>query len=148
MRPMVRPSEKYGDTLACLDVFTSKQDVNDTIVEGLTSDYDTEYRAHFNKSDISRVDIESILRERFKSLESGKSAGGRHHAVIAGGRSRGGPRGGGRGNHGGGARRDSGGVQGRGYGGSHAGSVKGARYNRDLGIVNGLSSMSDIGYSR
>ena len=30
------------DKLACLDMFPFKQDVNDAIVEGLTSDYDTE----------------------------------------------------------------------------------------------------------
>jgi len=62
MRPIVRPEEKYGerfsnihmgrmedpipflvrvdnivDTLSCSDVFPSKQDVNDKIVEGLIS---------------------------------------------------------------------------------------------------------------
>ena len=54
------------DTLACFDVFPSKQYVNNAIVEGLTSDYDTENRAHFNQSNISRVDIESILMEILK----------------------------------------------------------------------------------
>ena len=49
------------DTLACLGVFSPNKDINDTIVEGLTSDYDTECCAHFSKSSLTRDDIESVL---------------------------------------------------------------------------------------
>jgi len=53
------------DTIACLNTFPFKQNVNDAIVEGLASDYGTEYCTPFNKPNVSCVDIKSILKETY-----------------------------------------------------------------------------------
>ena len=138
------------DTLACLGVFPPEEDINDTIVEGLTSDYETECRAHFNKPGLTRSDIESVLRERHNGMSRKANSGGRQHTLFVGGPSRGGSRKGGQGNHGGGTGRGSSGGPGRGQGGSGTGSTRG-NDRRDRGrrgggdltghIVHGLPSM-------
>ena len=65
------PVDNIVDTLACLDVFPSDGDINDAIVEGLTSDYDTECRTHSSKPDVTRDDIESVAKERYNGILRG-----------------------------------------------------------------------------
>lgn len=60
------------------------------IVRYFTLDFEIENRTQFRKPDISRADIDFTLRERYHDLKSQKR-GGRHHVVVASGRSRGGP---------------------------------------------------------
>ena len=71
------------DILAYLGVLPSEEDINDAIVEGLTSDYDTECRAHFSKPGLTRNDIESVLRERHNRMARRANSGGRQLSLLS-----------------------------------------------------------------
>jgi len=65
------PVDNIVDTLACLYFFPSEEDINDAIVEGVTSNYDTKCRTHFSKPGVTRDDIESVPRERYNGMARG-----------------------------------------------------------------------------
>ena len=123
--------------------FLSEEDINDAIVERLTSGYDTEYRIHFSKPGVSHDGMKSALRERYNGMARGTNSEGRQHALFVGDPNRGGSRGGGRGNHGGGTGRGSRGGPGQGQSGSNAGFGRG-NGRRDWGRRGGSNTIGNI----
>ena len=84
------------DMLESLGLPKTAKEVNRKIIRHLSSDYDIEQRTIL-LTELSRVAIGSILRERHLKLQS--KAGGNGHALFVAGSGRGGPTGG-RGGHG------------------------------------------------
>ena len=87
--------DKIVGVLASLGVAKTVADVNREIIMTLTSDYEMEERTTLYREDVTRSEIESIIRQRHLRLPAskGKNVG---QALFSNGAARGGPAGRGR----------------------------------------------------
>ena len=67
--------DKIVGVLASLVVVKSVADVNRKIITTVTSDYEIEQRTIFYREDVTRAEIESIIRQRYLRLPAPKSKG-------------------------------------------------------------------------
>ena len=117
--------DKIVGTLASLGVPKSEGEVNRKLVRVLTADYEIEQRTLLYRDEITRAEIESIVRQRHLRLPvpKGKNVG---QALFSNGTARGG-RGGGRGgNRGGGRGSNRNNVRSRNKGSANADASQGS----------------------
>ena len=66
--------DKIVDVLGSLGVYLPVEDVNLKIVEVLTDDYEFEQRMILYRDDITRAEIEAIVRQRYTIMSRGASS--------------------------------------------------------------------------